>query len=248
MGKMINNNEVFSEETRVFSYQADLNRILKPSSALRFLQEIAIEHCDFFDLGAEKLAEKDVMFLLVAMSMDFYKMPKLNEEITLQTWSRGHKGIQFERPSRILDKNGDVLAVASSKWIMANTKTRKILRPKEFEFFNVPVHEEGYDLRDKKIVLPDDMEHVGDRTIRYSYLDYNGHVNNCAYADFVLDFIPDDVTSKRVSKLDLYFHSEALLKDKVKMYIKKCDEGYYVKGEHDRGACFDAFCQLVDLD
>lgn len=247
MGEIINNGEIYNEETRVFSYQTDLNGILKPSSALRFLQEIAFEHCEEFNLGTQKLYDMDMMFLLIAVSIDFYKMPILNDDIVLETWSRGFKGIQFERPSRILDKNGELLAVASSKWIIANTKTRKLLRPKDFDFFDVPSHDLGYGLRDKKIPMPDDMEYAGDRIIRYSDIDYNGHVNNCVYADFVLDFIPDEVTKKRVSKLDIYFHSEALLKDRVKMYVKYLDGAYYVKGEHERGVCFDARCELVDL-
>lgn len=247
MAKLIQNGEIATEDTRVFSYQTDLNSILKPSSALRFFQEIANEHCIFFNMDFQSLYEKDMMFLLIAVSVDFYKMPALNDEITLQTWSRGVKGIQFERPSRIIDKNGEVLAVASSKWILANTNTRKLLRPKEFDFFNIPSYDLGYDLRDKKIIMPPDLEYVGDRVVRYSDIDYNGHVNNSVYADFTLDFIPDDITNKRVSKLDIYFHSEALLGDKVKMYVKKEDGAYYVKGEHERGVCFDARCELIDL-
>lgn len=247
MSELIQNKEKLSMDARVLSYQTDRNALLKPSYALRFMQEAAAEHTDKFGYGTRILYDDKKMFILISVSINFEKMPFLNDDIFVETWSCGQKGVLFTRPGRIADKNRQTLCVYSSKWVLVNTETRHILKPNEVGGFNVVLCGEKYDLRDRKIPLPKEMELVGEREIRYSDIDYNNHANNCAYADFVLDFIPCDMAEKRVDKLDIYFHSEALLGDKLKIFCAEKDGIYYFKGEHERGVCFDAAVEVTEI-
>lgn len=248
MSELIQNNQKLSMDARVLSYQTDRNSLLKPSYALRLMQEAAAEHSDKCGYGTRMLYNKKMMFILIAVSINFDKMPFLNDDIFVETWSCRQNGLMFTRPGRIADKNRNTICCYSSKWVVVSTETRRILKPSETGGFAAVFCDEQFDLRDKKIPLPKDMSIVGEREIRYSDIDYNNHANNCAYADFVLDFIPCDMAEMRVDKLDIYFHSEALLGDKLKIFCKECDGKFYFKGEHERGVCFDAMVSLKKIE
>lgn len=239
MSELIQNKQKLSMKTRILSYQTDPNAFLKPSYALRFMQEAAAEHTNKFGLGTRVLYDDKKMFILISVSIDFDKMPFLNDEVFVETWSCGQKGVLFTRPGRIADKNKNTLCRYSSKWVLVNTETRHILKPSETGDLNVVLCDEKFDLRDKKIPLPQKMDLVAERKILYSDIDYNHHANNCTYADFVLDTVPD-MTKKRVKRLDIYFHSEALLGDTLKIFCGENNGFLYFKGEHERGVCFDA--------
>ena len=249
MGTLICDRKKFTDTTEIVSYMTDKQSLAFPSSILKFFQEIANSHCEEFNLGFESLSEKNVTFLLVNVSMDIIRTPKLHEKIKITTWSVGKKGIRYIRRTIIEDMNGEIICQAESVWVLADIIGHKIITKGDEIGFCLPDCDDvSGELRCGKIRQPDDMCLQGKRLIRYTDIDYNGHLNNCKYADFIIDFMPFNMTGKRVSKLDIYFHSEAMEGEKIEIYTKECDGFVYFHGKKGDTVCFDARCEVAVCD
>lgn len=248
MGELIYDNKKYTDEYEIVSYMADRQTLALPSSVLKFFQEIANAHSDEFGFGFENLSKKNATFLLVNVSMDITRTPILHEKIKVTTWSAGRKGIRYIRRTVIEDEKGEIISSAESVWVLVDTLSHRIITKADEIGFDLPECDEVCgDLRCGKIVHPDDMTLQGKRRIRYTDIDYNGHLNNCKYADFVMDFMPVDVIGKRVSALDIYFHSEAMEGDKIEIYTGENDGFVYFHGVNNGNVCFDARCKLEQL-
>ena len=51
---------------------------------------------------------------------------------------------------------------------------------------------------------------VYERTIRFSDIDYNGHMNNTVYADIMFDFLPSEFREKAPKEVAINFKNELL--------------------------------------
>lgn len=94
------------------------------------------------------------------------------------------------------------------------------------------------------------MTPVGERTVRYSDVDFNHHMNNTRYPDMVCDFLPD-FTGKFVSGLSLSYMREAALGDTVtvsRMAVEDTPDTYLLRTTRPDGAvCLEAEVTLSDL-
>lgn len=248
MGQLIYDGKKYTDNYEIVSYMSDRQTLALPSSLLKFFQEIANAHSDEFGFGFENLSKKNATFLLVNVSMDIIRTPSLHEKVKITTWNAGKKGIRFIRRTIVEDESGKVICNAESVWILVDIINHKIITKTDDIGFNLPQCDDIVgELRCGKIVHPEDMTLQGKRRIRYTDIDYNGHLNNCKYADFVMDFMPIDITGKRVSKLDIYFHTEAMEGDKIEIYTGE-KEGYiFFHGVNCGNVCFDARCETEDF-
>ena len=71
----------------------------------------------------------------------------------------------------------------------------------------------------------------------YSELDYNGHVNNSKYIEWVCDlFEPGHYSDKKISEFDIKYNKETLYGNEVSLELLPGDENtYYVRGTADDG-------------
>lgn len=243
MAYLLENGSLAQEKIQIRSYDCDCKQTLRPSALLRYLQEIAGEHCALFGMDYDMLYENDGVFLIVRQSLNLYELPKKGETVLLQTWHRKTTGAQFIREMQLLREDGTVLTDSTSVWVLAHVRDHKIWRPSDFTAYNLP-HKPEPELptRPGKLRVPDTLEQIGVRPVRYTDLDYNGHVNNCVYADFLCDFMPGGMHGKQFATLDISYIGEAKEGDCITIYAKEAEDALYFRGEHARGKCFEARC------
>ena len=56
--------EILAQSHIIRSEQVDVQRILKPSSLLLMLQEIALDHCRMLGLGSEATLNRDLLWVV----------------------------------------------------------------------------------------------------------------------------------------------------------------------------------------
>ena len=88
--------------------------------------------------------------------------------------------------------------------------------------------------------ISDELKPVGERTIVYSDIDYNLHMNNTKYPDMLCDFIPFEKVGEIKGFLISYL-GEAAIGDKVTV-SRAFDSGvYYFKTHNQKGkSCIEA--------
>ena len=77
-------------------------------------------------------------------------------------------------------------------------------------------------------IIPKAMTNEQTRTVSYSCLDRNGHMNNTRYLDLLCDHIPD-FRSRMVTSIGIKFKAEAPLGETIKLYRAKMGDTYYFR-------------------
>ncbi|HEX3025708.1 MAG TPA: acyl-ACP thioesterase domain-containing protein [Clostridia bacterium] len=232
--------EKYSMEFRVSSYDVDPARRLKLSSLLKVIQEAAGRHLDGDVLTYEYMREKGIVFLLVKEAVKVYHMPKYNEPVTVETWFLKTKGAQFIRNLRFLGADG-ILAEAETYWVIVDPVSHRILRPSAYPF-EMRSHEQKVGIHASKFDMPQNIEKVGVRPVRWSDTDCNRHMNNAVYPDVICDFFPGGMNEREISTLQIHFLGEAVEGEEITVSAGTGKNGeYYFRGETPGRACFEAF-------
>ena len=72
---------------------------------------------------------------------------------------------------------------------------------------------------------------IGSHCVKYSDLDYNGHVNNVKYTAWVLDSLPQDlVCGHFLREVSINFNKEARRGDTVTLLHTEADGSHIVEG------------------
>ena len=85
-------------------------------------------------LTYEYMRSKGIVFLLVKLAIAVKRMPRCEENITVETWFERTEGAKFVRNMRFLSETGEILLEADTRWIIADPDTHRILRPSALPF------------------------------------------------------------------------------------------------------------------
>ena len=79
-----------------------------------------------------------------------------------------------------------------------------------FPFLSVPGTVRGLELANPRSLMPKPLLNVQRRTVRYSHLDVNGHMNNTHYLDWVEDLLPSQFHENcPAHDFTICYHAEA---------------------------------------
>ena len=209
-------------EPHLIDYSAvDGEYNLKLSALLRFMQNAATAHYETLGVGRMKLIEDGVVFLLSKIALKVGKMPKSNETVTLTTWEYGIKGAYFVRNFTFSTENCENAVIAQTLWVAANPETHSIVRPSDFPY---PINENPVEVGVSAGKVSDrgyQAVRVETRTVRYSDLDCNGHMNNTVYADICTDILFNHIGKVDVHEFAINFNRECKVGDELTLTLSK---------------------------
>lgn len=215
----------FSKHYTVKWHDTDLNRHATPSAILTYMQETAWDHLKSLVCSMDELRDRmGLAFILSSISLSIHAPLYAEDEIEVKTWVSEGRGLSYPRSFRIL-KDGKTVAEANSVWALIDIHSRRLLRADESPFS--ATEEAACDLplpRRLRMIRSEDMEEAGERQIVYSDIDYNGHMNNTRYPNFLCDFTPD-ICARRVTGLMISFLHEAAYGHTLRILRQKCEDG-----------------------
>lgn len=232
---------VFEDEQRLVFYDCDRHKNAKLSSLLKYVSELAGRDYTEKGLSHEHLWEEGWVFLVSRMTFKLHRMPVYKEQLRLRTWEHGKQGAQFLRFAEMLDEAGNVLVDAQTAWLLCDPVTRRIVRPSRFTEgqlqrmdLDVAAPEPG------KLAFTCTPENLlGERPVRYTDLDANGHVYNAVYADIASDFAPSSLFEGVLKEFHINFVSEAKDGDTLQIHGAQEGNGVLVCGEIEGRRCFE---------
>lgn len=217
----------------------DFSRELKLSTLFSYFQDVASLASEDLGWGIEQLATKfRVAWVLMRIRVEVVRMPKYNEEITIETWPHEPKRIEFERDFLVRDANGDILVRASSIWVLMDIDERRLKRNDSIGIQYPAVREErALNKKLGKLQGYGNLEKVYKKVIGYSDIDFNGHLNNSKFVDYAMDVFPFENHKRfEVKSVEMNFINEALPGDTIILYkdVSKSHENIiYIEGKND---------------
>lgn len=200
-------------------------------AVMKLLSELAGEDYERRELGYEYLLEHGQAMLLSRLRLKIDRLPVHTEKIVATTWERLVKGPYFYRDYEIKSESGEVLASGSSQWMLVDITSRTVLRPSSLV-------EGKRQENPRKSACPDcekqkkqeGLPPLGCRSVYYSDLDGNGHVNNAVYGKIAVDFLPEEIRQKEIKDFSINFFMETKQDETLKICGKETDNGYLVQG------------------
>lgn len=233
----------YSYELIADIHDMDFNGVAKTSAVLRYIQTAAQNQLTENGLSYDNLYSKGLAFIISRMKLEIYKPISVYDRLIPTSFPCHSKGFIFPR-CYTLERDGEIIARASSSWALINTETHSLVRTSSF---TLPI--ETSDALDMDMMherFPDGLEEVGTYTVSYQDLDQNRHLNNTKYADMFSNFLPLD--KRRIASIDISYKNEARWKETLTVLRVSVGEKIYIRTvKPDGGINAEAIVTLADI-
>jgi acyl-ACP thioesterase len=230
------------QKHQISLYEVDNFNKLRLDSVFDYLQEAASNNAELLGWGYNDLIKDELTWVLSRVILDLKVYKGVGEIIEVDTWPKGIDGILALRDYRLYDANENIIGLATSAWLLVNSKT---MRPVKNDIFDLRVQKINPDSENAiedtpgKILIPEKTEFAYERKIKYSDIDVNHHVNNAKYVQFILDcFEMNEFSGKEIRNIQINFLSELKYGDNVVINKGKADDegmNIYVEGVKNNG-------------
>ena len=201
---------------------------LKPSCVLDYMQEVAGDHSAMLGADRNMLTSKGLFWAVIRHRIQITRLPKAGEDILVKTWPMPTTRTAYPRSTIAWDSEGNESFRSISLWVLMDQKTRAMVLPGK-SGVTVEGLLLGSELAVPGSVVPRTMENTQERMVRFSDLDYNGHMNNCKYLEWIADLLPSGFHKDRqVQEITLNYLSEAREGENLQLQWEMRPEGILV--------------------
>lgn len=213
--------------------ETDYSRKLTLPGLLRIFHEASLQSVIKLGLSVWHLEKYNASWVLLRKEVNVLKMPVLGDLITVETFPSGADRHLTYRDFKAFDQFGNLLATASSSWLLMELNERKMMAiPDEIiqsieRFFPNP--SDCLARPSGKIPPIKKVDFEWRAQVGWFDLDFNHHLNNVTYASWMLNALPESLfKSKKLSNFQIRYTKEALLHDPVLCKTQQIDEFQFI--------------------
>ena len=200
---------IYSQSFIVDNNSTDRFGRMKPSAILSYIQEVAGKHFDILDRSLDSIGQKGLFWAVIRHRVQIHRLPAAGETITLETWPMPTTRVAYPRSTVAYDADGNILFRSLCLWVLMNLDTRAMILPGK-SGISVPGTVRGLELANPNSLMPKMLMNTQPRTVRYSHLDVNGHMNNTHYLDWAEDLLPSQFhEAYPAHEFTICYHAEA---------------------------------------
>ena len=205
---------------------------LKNTSLLSFLEDMGGIHSSMVGNGLYDIERTKQSWILLSWKVKLNKRPMYADEIKIKTWSRKMDKLYAYRDYEIFDKDNNQIGVATSRWILIDIDSRRILKLDE-SLENLYTKEDiditGVDTNFGKIKEPDNYTNETEFKITKNLIDINNHVHNLYYMDIALEVIPEDILRNNdLNDFEVMYKKEIMKDETIKCLFTETEDSYIV--------------------
>ena len=223
-------NFYFKGNYTIRSLEVDQNQQLTIPSLIKLMQETAMQNVISMNVSYWDLIKENVSWVLMRMHLKINQLPVMNQEVEVFTHPSGFERFFTYRDFKIYDKQENLLAQASSTWLLLNTKERKMSRLPQF-ILDYEMPEEDKCLPRRKVKLPKFEKADKSLVFRVNWydLDFNSHLNNVLYIQWMLEVLDNKYLREgTLLELDILFRAESNLNEEITAELQQLEEDYFL--------------------
>lgn len=203
---------IFTQQYTINDNAVDRYGRLKPSMILYYVQEMAGKHFDLIAMDYDQLASQGMIWAIIRQRVQISRIPTRGETIRVETWPMPSTRVAFPRSVIAYDAEGQEVFRSISLWVLMDIQTRSMILPGKSGLI-VPGTIRGNELAAPSALPAKMMSNHRSRTVCYTDLDRNGHMNNTRYMDWIDDLLPS------------VFHEDHIIKEFTVCYLSETREG-----------------------
>ena len=203
---------IFQKDFHISDTYVDCFGRLKPSMILYFAQEVAGLHFTDLAMDYDALAQRRMFWAVTRHKVQVERLPLRGETIRVETWPMPTTRVAYPRSIVAYDEGGNVLFRSISLWVLMDLDSRNMILPGK-SGITVAGTLRGMELASPTGIVAKPLNNSRSRTVCFTDLDRNGHMNNTRYLDWIDDLLPGA------------FHRDHVVKDFAVCYLSEAREG-----------------------
>ena len=209
----------------------DKNNKLTYKGFLKYLVDAGSKHSSIAGYGFKDVPRTNLVWLVLNWKLKIYDRPESEDKIHVETWCRGTERVYCLRDYKIYNDKHELIAIASSKWVLFNVNTKSIARITDevVSAYN-PHNENVFENPLDKLTEP-----TGDYVCTFDYrimrrdIDTNNHVHNTNYLDIAIECLPKETYENlNYTTIEIMYKHQAVLGDTTKSLFFHKEDGDYV--------------------
>jgi len=182
---------------------------MKPSMILFLAQEVAGKHCLELSVDYDTLAAQRMFWAVTRHRVQVTRMPTRGETIRVETWPMPTTRVAYPRSVVAYDEAGNECFRVISIWVLMHLDTRAMILPGK-SGISVVGSVRGNELAAPGGLVARELINHRSRTVSFTDLDRNGHMNNTRYLDWIDDLLPSAFHEKHdIREFVVCYQSEA---------------------------------------
>ncbi len=220
---------MFVEQKYFVSY-TDIGKdyLVTNKALLTYLEDTGGIHSNMAGTGVWQIEQTHITWVALYWNLKVFKRPRFAESVIVKTWSAltGDK-LYADRDFEVRNESGEIIALATSRWIMINSQTGRIqkLIPELFDKYESEPKRAWENITYPKLIEPERIDLSTTYKINKQLIDYNNHVHNVYYCDLADVGLPDKLYGKFFDNLEIMYKHEIKYGDEV--VINYTDENDY---------------------
>lgn len=235
----------YKEDFVVKCFEVDARKNYKAVAFMNIAQEMGHIHSTMMGCGYRDLIKNDNVWIIYRAYVKFLKAPQWEDKVTIETWHKLNEGLFSIRDFELSDSAGAPLIEATTSWLIMNLKTRRVQRTdhilplEKFAHLSYP-QKDILNNRAPKIEPHPDATFLKSRVVGPSDIDYNLHMNNAKYLEWVMDCLDIELLkSREIDDFTINYDSESTIGDTIDLYsCPISDSEYYIDGRRDGNYLF----------
>lgn len=193
---------------------------VKPIGLLGIMQESAILDSEAAGRGLHWFYQRNLGWIVAQIRSIIYKRPMWQQQIRAITWFSEIGSMLCRREFFLVDEANQPLLSASTLWSCIDTSARKAVRlPADLVSAHSVYATRALDVPFRRPVRLQQNHDSWDSefAVRHRHIDFNGHVNNLCYLEWILETLPHDFEDDyQLSEINIRFQKEIGPGDKVR--------------------------------
>lgn len=207
------------KQYHVHVYETGPDGKLSLLSLFDYLQDIASDHAVKLGYGRDDLMKANRLWVLSRMYAVITTFPGWGETVTVVTWPKGTEKLFALRDYEMRSPEGEIMAAASSSWLIIDQRTKRICRPDHTLYeYNSALYKRDSLQRNAAKLEPgrDEMKVLLQFRVRINDLDVNLHSNNVKYLKWVTDTYDLDFVMNNIPySVEINYLAESRFNDEI---------------------------------
>ncbi len=180
---------LFTQTYEITDIAVDRYGNLKTSMILFLAQEVAGRHCNLLSVDYETLERRRMFWAVTRHKVQVTRLPRRGETIRIETWPMPTTRVAYPRSMVAFDQEGKECFRIISLWVLMDLDKRNMILPGK-SGITVEGTLRGMELATPNGLVAKELCNHRSRTVCFTDLDRNGHMNNTKYLDWIDDLLP----------------------------------------------------------
>ncbi|MBQ2865876.1 MAG: hypothetical protein IJE90_05095 [Clostridia bacterium] len=219
---------IFEKETVIPLSLCDNCGRLSVHNVFTVFMDLAAEHAELIEVGADRLAQRGMFWLTVRTKVHINSRPLMMSRVQAETWPEAPGRIRCNRHYSLRDAE-QVYAEGVTEWAVIDVNTGKLCKASDIYRADTVYSQRKAEVKPFEKISEDfeSARYLGSHTVNSADIDLGQHMNNAAYVRAMMGFIPcRELEELDITDAEVVFRAPCYEGNELSVYRRDFDGGF----------------------